>query len=306
MTVAHDAHSHAAGAVEVLLPLAALTTVTTVYLILAWRRAREPRGWNSWRTICFLGGMTMLAIALLPQVSPFPAGDFRTHMHQHLLIGMYAPIGLVLGAPITLVLRSVPARGGRAIGRALRSRQSHLLAHPLTALVLSLGGLIALYFTPLYGMTTTNAVLHHAVHVHFLVAGYLFAWVIAGPDPAPRRPSVPFRLVILGVAIAGHAVISQLMYAGAFVQIAVPPQQLRGAGELMYYGGDVAELLIALALVTTWRHRRRSPRLAGATASASVRTADRQTDGGDHRPVADSSLIPRASGEVETGAARGG
>ena len=108
------------------------------------------------------------------------------------------------------------------------------------------------------------------------------------------------RAGVLNLGIEGT------MYAGAFVQIAVPPQQLRGAGELMYYGGDVAELLIALALVTTWRHRRRSPRLAGATASVSVRTADRQTDGGDHRPVADGSLIPRASGEVETGAARGG
>ncbi|MEV5893244.1 DUF2243 domain-containing protein [Nonomuraea fuscirosea] len=36
----------------------------------------------------------------------------------------------------------------------------------------------------------------------------------AGPDPAPRRPSVPTRLVVLGVAVAVHAGLSQLMYAG--------------------------------------------------------------------------------------------
>lgn len=46
---------------------------------------------------------------------------------------------------------------------------------------------------------------------HVFTAGYLFAWVIAGPDPAPRRPSVPARLVVLGVAVAGHAVLSQLL-----------------------------------------------------------------------------------------------
>jgi putative membrane protein len=84
-----------------------------------------------------------------------------------------------------------------------------------------------LYFPPLYTATTTGPVLHHLVPAHFLAAGYLFAWVIAGPDPAPRRPSVPARLVVLGVAIAGHAVLSQLLYAGAFVQVSVPTDQLR-------------------------------------------------------------------------------
>ncbi|MBB4908609.1 cytochrome c oxidase assembly protein [Actinophytocola algeriensis] len=58
------------------------------------------------------------------------------------------------------------------------------------------------------------------MHLHFLVAGYLFAWLIAGPDPAPHRPGVPARLVLLGVAIAVHATLAQLMYAG----IAAPDQ----------------------------------------------------------------------------------
>ena len=92
--------------------------------------------------------------------------------------------------------------------------------------------------------------MHGLVHAHFFAAGYLFAWVIAGPDPAPRRPSVPIRLVVLGFAIAAHAVLSQLLYAGIFVQLPVPAAERQAAGELMYYGGDIAELLLALALVT--------------------------------------------------------
>jgi putative membrane protein len=87
-------------------------------------------------------------------------------------------------------------------------------------------------------------------HLHFLVSGYLFAWVVAGPDPAPRRPSVPVRLVLLGIAIAAHAVLSQLMYAGVLPGPAAPPEQVRGAAELMYYGGDIAELLLAFAMLT--------------------------------------------------------
>src|SRR5690606_6786162 len=100
--------------------------------------------------------------------------------------------------------------------------------------------------------------LHAAVHAHFLLAGYLFAWSIAGPDPAPRRPSVPHRLVVLGIAIFAHAAVAQLLYAGVLA-VPAPAHELRGAGELMYYGGDLAELALAFALVRTWRPRRPAP-----------------------------------------------
>ena len=43
---------------------------------------------------------------------------------------------------------------------------------------------------------------HWLLHAHFLLSGCLFAHVIAGPDPAPSRPTVRARLVHLGVAIA--------------------------------------------------------------------------------------------------------
>ncbi|HEY0700834.1 MAG TPA: cytochrome c oxidase assembly protein, partial [Micromonospora sp.] len=63
-------------------------------------------------------------------------------------------------------------------------------------------------------MTTGEPLPHHVVHAHFLAAGYLFCWVIAGPDPSPHRASVPVRLVVLGVAVTAHATLSQLLYAG--------------------------------------------------------------------------------------------
>jgi putative membrane protein len=241
------------------LSLTTLLVVTVGYLILASRRRREPRGWSGLRTVGLLAGSTLLAVALAPGTLPWPHGDFRGHMLQHLIIGMVAPLLLVLGAPMTLLLRSVPSRFGRVVGRCLRSRPLHLVANPVTALVLSVGGLAALYFTPLYALTTDHEVLHGLVHLHFLVAGYLFAWVIAGPDPAPRRPSVPVRLVVLGVAVGLHATASQMLYAGILVQVPVSVAERQGAGELIYYGGDIAELLVAVALVVTWRPRRPEP-----------------------------------------------
>ncbi|MDE8671075.1 cytochrome c oxidase assembly protein [Pseudarthrobacter sp. H3Y2-7] len=148
-----------------------------------------------------------------------------------------------MGAPVTLLLRSLPRRAGKTIGRSLRSPPLHLLAHPITALILNVGGLAVLYFTPLYTTVAQNPGLHWLIHGHFLLAGYLFAWIIAGADPSPRRPTVPARLVILGVAIAAHAIISQLLYAGLYVQVTATAAELRQAGELMYYAGDIAELI---------------------------------------------------------------
>jgi len=251
----HLGHS-GSGVFETAVLLAVLV-LAGGYLALALERSREPRGWSRWRSAGFLAGCALLLLGLLPPLSPFPAGDFRGHMHQHLLVGMYAPLGLVLGAPITLLLRSLSPRNGSRIGRLLRSRPVHLVANPVVALGLNLGGLAALYFTPLYLATTFSTTLHHLMLAHFLLAGCLFAWVIAGPDPAPRRPSVVVRLVVLGVAIVGHAVLAQMIYAGAFVYLpAMAADERRGAGDLMYYGGDIAELLLALAAVTTWRHAR--------------------------------------------------
>ncbi|MEV7646568.1 cytochrome c oxidase assembly protein [Arthrobacter sp. NPDC089319] len=265
----HAAAAHHASMFDGVLPLALVAAVGVAYLVLAWLRSREDRGWSGRRTVSFLGGALVLALGLTPQLLPLPPEGLPVHMVQHLLIGMYAPLGLVLGAPVTLLLRSVPHRYGKKIGKLLRSRPLHLVANPATALLLTLGGLAALYFTPLYSLATGNPLLHHAIHLHFLAAGYLFAWVIAGPDPAPRRPSVPMRLVVLGVAIAGHAVLSQLLYAGLFTPIPAPSGELRLAGELMYYGGDVAGLLLAFALVTTWRPVRK-PASSSPKASTAV------------------------------------
>ncbi len=69
------------------------------------------------------------------------------------------------------------------------------------------------------------------------------------------------RLVCLGCAIAVHAVVAQLMYGlGSGCASTAPVAEVRGGAEIMYYGGDIAELLLAAALVATWRPERRAIR----------------------------------------------
>ncbi|MEV6654550.1 cytochrome c oxidase assembly protein [Streptomyces sp. NPDC051219] len=271
--IGHPAPHYDSGGLplEVLVPAALIVLPAVGYLLLAARaRQRNPQaGWSRWRTGFFLAGCVLLAVGLLPPLASWAHGDFRGHMLQHLLIGMYAPLGLVLGAPVTLLLRNLPAAHGRRLTALVQSRPLHVPAHPVTALVLSVGTLALLYFTPLYNTLSAQPVLHWLLHVHFLLAGCLFAWVIAGPDPAPARPGVPARLVVLGVAIAAHAVISQAMYGGFGINVRAPVDKVQGGAEIMYYGGDIAELLLAAALVATWRPRRPGRHAATAARPAS-------------------------------------
>ncbi|MGI5347609.1 cytochrome c oxidase assembly protein [Streptomyces sp. CA-250714] len=233
--------------------IAVLPAVGYLLLVCRTRRRSPERGWSAWRTASFVAGCGLLAFALVPPFAMWAHHDFRGHMAQHLLIGMYAPIALVLGAPVTLLLRTLPAARARRLTAVLHSRPVRGVAHPVTALLLNTGSLAVLYCTPVYGAVTAHPAGHWLLHVHFLASGWLFAWVVAGPDPAPARPGVPARLVVLGAAIAGHAVLSQLMYGGFLIDIPAPVAEVRGGAELMYYGGDFAELLLAAALVADWR-----------------------------------------------------
>jgi putative membrane protein len=58
-------------------------------------------------------------------------------MAQHLLLGMYAPLALVLGAALTLLLGSIPVAARRPVGRVLGSRVLHGLGHPVSAALLT-------------------------------------------------------------------------------------------------------------------------------------------------------------------------
>ncbi|MER7483201.1 cytochrome c oxidase assembly protein [Streptomyces sp. NPDC126510] len=266
----HHPHGHGhnagSGTPDWLPPALLLLAAAGAYLLLVRRaRHRNPAlGWSRWRTGFFLGGILLLGVALLPPVAPFAHEDFRGHMAQHLLIGMYAPLAWVLAAPVTLLLRTLPVSRARRLTALLHSLPARVITHPAAALLVSTGSLLVLYFTPLYNATTTGPAAHWLLHAHFLLSGCLFAHAIAGPDPAPARPGVRTRLVHLGVAIAAHAVISQLMYGGILVDIRAPIDQVQGGAEVMYYGGDLAELLLAAALVATWRPEPRRARSRGA------------------------------------------
>jgi len=265
---AYHAHSAAAALLPLLIPTALLAAY---FGAVAWQK-RRTAAWGAWRTAGFAAGIGLLFAALLPPVADWAHHDLRGHMVQHLLLGMFAPLGLVLGAPGTLALRTLPAGGARRIVALLAARPVRGLIHPVTALVLDIGGMYLLYLTPLYALSLADPAVHLLVHVHFVLSGYLFAWAIAGPDPAPARPGPWARLAVLFLATAAHATLGKLMYAYGWPR-GTPHdlEEIRAAAQLMYYGGDLAELLLAVAFFATRFHARRLSAAGAAAASGAVR-----------------------------------
>lgn len=258
----HHAHNSQAEWVLSWITVTIVLVVLSLYLFFATRRrARIKSSWSTWRIATFTCGIALLVVAFAPHVADSAHENLKSHMVQHLLIGMFAPIGLVLGAPVTLLLRSVPVGTGRRIASLLRSRPVHVLGHPTAALVLNIGGMYALYVTPLFAATQTSPLLHALVNLHFLTAGYLFAWSIAGPDPAPGRPGLATRAMVLTISVAAHAYLGKMMYAHLWPRgTDFSADELREAAVLMYYGGDLAEALLAIALFASWYQRRRRAR----------------------------------------------
>jgi putative copper resistance protein D len=191
--------------------------ITAVALYIKGVSVLKSRGdsWPVGRTIAFASGIALIDFATSGGLGVYALFSFEYHMMAHMLLGMIAPIGLVLGAPITLALRTLPQgrdseeRGVRALAlTALHSRYSVILNNPVTALALFDGSLFILYFTDLFGNLMSNHAGHLFMNIHFILAGFLFFHVIIGIDPNPRKYPYIVRIVILFGAMSLHAFFS--------------------------------------------------------------------------------------------------
>lgn len=260
----HNSPVHSPG-FSSFLPMLILAMLLLAYLYAVMRQRKTGRKWSGFRTFCFIIGTILAMIAVSPPLASEAHHNLSGHMVQHLLIGMLAPLGLVLAAPLSLALRVLHGSNGRIITSILRSRPFHYISHPVSALLLNIGGMYLLYLTPLYIAMERNMLIHYIVHFHFLAAGYLFIWSIAGPDPAPKRPPLRIRLIVLFISMATHAYLSKLMYAHHFPRNTMySSSEIEDAALIMYYGGDLAEVLLAIAFFGIWyRARNCSTRMTG-------------------------------------------
>jgi putative membrane protein len=205
--------------------------------------------WPRRRTLLWLIGSLVVLAGISGGLADAAEDDYVAHMISHVLVGMLGPLLLVLAAPVTLLLRSLPVPAARRLSRVLGSRPVRLLTEPMVAAVLSVGGLWMLYATDLFAAAHHTPVLHLAWHAHLFVAGYLFAVSMISVDPLPHRRSYLHRSLVLVVALAAHDILAKHLYAQ-------PPPGVGGAAEsgamIMYYGGEVVDIVIMVILCARW------------------------------------------------------
>ena len=248
-----------------------LITIVALYIKGVVILKKRGDSWPVGRTIAFALGVAVLDFATSGGLGVYALFSFEYHMIAHMVIGMVAPIGLVLGAPITLALRTLPQgrtpeeRGVRGMLIALlHSRYSIVLTNPITALALFDGSLFVLYFTDLFGNLMQSHAGHLFMNLHFLLAGYLFFYVIIGIDPNPKKIPHLFRIVILFAAMSIHAFFAIALLAtttlidkGFYGSLNTPwlgdlLADQHAAGSIAWGMGEVPIILALIATFIQW------------------------------------------------------
>jgi putative copper resistance protein D len=280
---------------------------TALYLqglvVLRRRGDRWPLG----RTASWFAGLAVLAWATVGGLGLYAHVLFSAHMVSHMVLSMVVPVLLVLGAPITLALRTLP--GARLSGEqgprqlllaVLNSRVSQVLTFPLTALALFVASLYALYFSSLFDTLMGSHLGHAAMELHFLAVGYLFFHVLIGVDPSPRRREPLVSFVLLMAAFALHAFFAVALMAETRVlgeeyysQLDRPyrtdllADQYLGA-QASWAMGELPLTLVMLAIFVQWvrgdrrtaasQQRQEARRAAAATAIPSAEAPEAPMD----------------------------
>jgi putative copper resistance protein D len=266
-----------------------------LYLIGVRRLHRQHVPWPPGRTTAWLAGCALLLVATSSGLARYAAAQFSMHMNEHMVLGMIAPILLVLGGPVTLALRALPAAGRdgvpglrEGIVSAMHSRFMRFITHPLVVFVLFVSSFYTLYFTSLFETMITSHVGHVWMSIHFLTVGYLYYWVIIGIDPAPRQLPPFVKLAILLGALPFHAFFGLALmnshtamaadyYTGLglpWVTDLVAEQRLGGA--IAWGATEIPMIIVLIALLSQWA--RSDEREARRSDRAGDRGADEELD----------------------------
>jgi cytochrome c oxidase assembly factor CtaG/putative copper export protein len=269
--------------------------VLAVLYVLGVRRLRA-RGdaWPVGRTVAWLAGCLTILLATSSGIGRYAPAMFSIHMINHMMLSMLAPILLVLGGPVTLALRALPAAGKDGppgprewLLALVHAPVTKALTHPVVALALFVGSFYGLYFSGLFEVALDQHWAHLAMNAHFLLAGYLFYWVVIGIDPAPRRLPPLARLGMVFASLPFHAffgvtLMSKQTVIGAdFYRALTLPWPVDGlvdqrlGGGIAWAAGELPLIIVLLALIVQWaradeREARRTDRKADSDGDADL------------------------------------
>ncbi|OBJ20974.1 copper resistance protein CopD [Mycobacterium colombiense] len=262
-----------------------------LYVAALVRLRRRGDTWPPGRAFSWLLGCLVLLFVTSSGVGRYMPAMFSMHMVVHMCLSMLIPILLVLGAPVTLALRALPAAGRddppgmrEWLLAALHSRVSRFLTNPVVATVLFVAGFYGLYLSNLFDTTASSHAGHLAMNLHFLLSGYLFYWVVIGVDPTPRPIPPLAKVAVVFASLPLHAFFGVVLMGtkkvlgadyyrslGLSWHTDLLGDQHLGGG-IAWSAGEFPLVIVMLALLIQWARSDRR------TAKRLDRAADRDDD----------------------------
>ena len=234
----------------------------TVYLWAVRVLRRRGDRWPIGRTVSWIAGWGVVVFATSSGFGKYSAPDFGIHMIVHMSLNMLAPILLVMGGVLTLLLRATRSDDSRPAGPhewitwVLRWRVLRFVFNPLIVFALFVGSYYGLYFTGIFGEYMRFHWAHQLMNVHFLIAGYLFYSLVIGVDRPPQPlphigklgfvlAAMPFHAFFGVILMSSEEIIAENFYRS----LALPWADLQAA---QYLAGGVASVSYThLTLPTT-------------------------------------------------------
>jgi putative membrane protein len=272
-----------------------LVLCAVLLVLYGWGAARLRLRGDAWpvgRTLAFTAGVLTIGVTMCTRLNDYGMAMFSVHMVQHMILSMLSPILLLLGAPVTLALRALPAAPRGRTGprellvKLLQSRYMRIITHPAFTIPLFIASLYGLYFTSLFDTLMGSRAGHIAMMLHFLAVGLVFFWPIMGVDPGPHRPGYVMRMLELFAGMPFHAFfgIALMMASEPMVSTFAHPAASLGvdplsdqtaAGGIAWAFSEVPSVIVLVALLFQWytseqRQARRIDRAADRDGDAEL------------------------------------
>jgi cytochrome c oxidase assembly factor CtaG len=229
---------------EFLPPVGACVLYLQLYTRRARTLARERRPVQRWRTVSFVSGALLMAIVQLPPLDTLADQVLVAHMVQHIIIGDFASLLIVLGLTGPMIQPLLHIR----VTRPLR-----VLANPVVALVLWAVDLYAWHLPLFYQLAIQHDLVHAAEHACLLWFGMMLWLGLIGPLPKPRWFEGWGRLgYVVSVRLIGAVLANALIWAQTvFYPVYNSSDAARGLSALSDQNVAGAVMMVEQIILTT-------------------------------------------------------
>jgi putative copper resistance protein D len=220
------------------------------------RRGRLPAGLAR-EAVAFQSGLLVVVLALVSPVSYWAGVYLSVRALQDLMLGIFAPPLIVLGAPWLVYAALRRTRAGKS-----QDKPQWWAARPVAAVVAFNVVWIGWHLPVLYNLIETSALARSAAYVTYIGAGVLFWLQLIGSRPYTPQAAPLHRVVLLVATFTVNSLFGMVLVFGSKVLYTayssasdhgarlLSDQQLAG-GEL-WTVVIVPFLIAAVALFSRW------------------------------------------------------